>query len=381
MNAELDDKKFMEMALDLAERARGATSPNPLVGAVVVKNGRVVGRGYHAAAGKPHAEAGAIADAGKQSQGATLYVTLEPCNHFGRTPPCTHSILAAGIRRVVFAMADPNPDVTGGGAAYLREKGVEVTAGVHAVRAAQQNDWFVKYIQTKQPFVTAKCAATLDGRIAAKSGDARWVSGEASRAFVHRLRHSMDAIMVGRQTVERDNPSLTARLPDGGGKDPVRIILDTSLGISMEARVVRQASAAQTWIVCSAGADADRISQFESAGVRVLTAATRNGWIDLAPLMRQLGREGITSLLLEGGSKLMGSAFRAGIVDKVIFFYAPKISGGDDGFPICAGPGALQMRDCIGVTDIKVLRFGDDIMVQGYIARPDPVTGSEPGQS
>lgn len=372
MNAEAD-KKYMQMALDLAAQASGATSPNPLVGAVVVREGRVIGRGYHEAAGKPHAEVNAIEDAGSAAEGATLYVTLEPCNHFGRTPPCTHKILAAGIERVVIALADPNPDVTGGGENYLRDKGVSVTSGLCARRALYQNDWFVKYIRTKQPFVTAKCAATMDGRIAASSGDARWVTGKAARGFVHQLRHSVDAIMVGRQTVADDDPSLTTRLPEGGGKDPIRIIVDTDLGISTQAKVIQQASPAPTWIVCSSEVAQNKVQRLESAGVQVLTADVKDGWIDLSDLMGRLGREGVTSLLLEGGSKLMGSAIRSGIVDKVLFFYAPKLSGGDDGVPMCAGPGATLMKDCIGVTDVQVRRFDQDVLIEGYIDKPDSV--------
>lgn len=372
------DIQFMKAALELAERARGATSPNPLVGAVVVQGDQVVGQGYHAAAGKAHAEVSAIDDAGAQAKGATLYVTLEPCNHFGRTPPCTQKILDAGIRRVVIAMADPNPDVTGGGASFLIENGVTVATGVCGPEATRQNDWFIKYIRTKQPFVIAKCAATLDGRIAASSGDARWVTGEAARGFVHQLRHSVDAIMVGRQTVDQDDPSLTTRLPGGGGMDPTRIILDSSLGMSSGAKVVTQSSAAPTWIVCGPDAEPGRVKKFEAAGARILTATLCGGVIDLKPLMVTLGSEGITSLLLEGGSKLMGSAIRSGIVDKVLFFYAPKILAGDDGVPICAGPGAEKMGDAIGVSDLKVHRFSDDVLIEGYINRPDVGDGAQP---
>lgn len=380
MNEALD-KKYMKMALALAERARGATSPNPLVGAVVVRGEMVVGQGFHAAAGKAHAEVNAIEDAGAAARGATLYVTLEPCNHFGRTPPCTQKILEAGIQRVVIAMPDPNPDVAGGGAARLTENGVTVNLGVCAREAVRQNDWFIKYIRTKRPFVIAKCAATLDGRIAASSGDARWVTGEAARGFVHQLRHSVDAIMVGRRTVDQDDPSLTTRLPGAEGRDPTRIIMDSSLGISSEARVVTHASDAPTWIVCGPDANAERVKRFEAAGVRIVPAALRDGLIDLGPLMAVLGRAGITSLLLEGGSKLMGSAIRDGIVDKVLFFYAPKILAGDDGVPICAGPGAEQMRDAIGVSDLEVHRFGDDILIEGYISKPDPGSWFQPADS
>ena len=364
------DIGFMQMALDMAARGSGTTSPNPLVGAVVVRDGEVVGRGFHEAAGKAHAEVNAIEDAGAAAEGATLYVTLEPCNHIGRTPPCTRKILTAGIRRVVFAMADPNPHVAGGGADYLSEQGLEVTAGVLAGEALRQNDWFVKYIRSGLPFVTAKCAATLDGRIAASTGDARWVTGEASRTFVHRQRHAVDAIMVGRRTVEMDDPSLTTRLGQEVGIDPIRIILDTGLSTPIEAKVVRQSSPARTWIVCGPAVSAQRLRRFEAAGVRVLTSAVRDGRIDLNQLMERLGSEGVTSVLLEGGSTLMGAAIRSGIVDKVLFFYAPKITGGDDGFPICAGPGVVRMKDCFEVTDIRVHRFGSDVLIEGYIRMP-----------
>jgi diaminohydroxyphosphoribosylaminopyrimidine deaminase/5-amino-6-(5-phosphoribosylamino)uracil reductase len=378
---EATDQKFMRMALELAERARGATSPNPLVGAVVVQGETVVGQGFHAAAGKAHAEVNAIADAGAAAEGATLYVTLEPCNHFGRTPPCTHRILEAGLQRVVIALSDPNPDVTGGGAAYLAENGVAVDLGVCTREAARQNDWFIKYIRTKQPFVIAKCASTLDGRIAASSGDARWVTGKAARGFVHRLRHSVDAIMVGRQTVEQDDPSLTTRLPDGGGSDPTRIVLDSSLGISTRAKVVTLSSSSPTWVVCGPEADPERIKRFEAAGVRILKASLHDGWIDLKSLMGLLGGEGIASLLLEGGSRLMGSAIRSGIVDKVLFFYAPKILAGDDGSPICAGAGGIRMSDAVGVSDVEVHRFGDDVLIEGYLRRPELKSGPRPVDS
>ncbi len=236
----MNDRYFMKMALDLAVKGIGYTSPNPMVGAVVVKDGRLVGSGYHEMVGGPHAEVNAIDAAGEHAKGATLYVSLEPCNHTGRTPPCTEKILQAGIKRVVVAMHDPNTEVVGGGAKFLEQQGIQITTGVCQQQARKINEAFIKFIRTRRPFVIVKCASTLDGRIAARGGDAKWVTGDKARQFVHRLRHEVDGILIGINTVRKDDPSLTTRLPDNDGKDPVRIILDTHLTISPQAKVFRQ---------------------------------------------------------------------------------------------------------------------------------------------
>jgi len=363
----MDDLRFMQMALDAAARGRGFTSPNPMVGAVVVKDGTVVGQGYHQFAGGPHAEVNAIEAAGVQALGATLYVNLEPCNHTGRTPPCTLKIVAAGIRRVVVGMQDPNPAVTGGGADFLKQRGVEVTLGVCEEAAEALNEVFIKYIRTRRPFVIAKCAATLDGRIATRTGDSKWVTGEAARACVHEMRHAVDAILVGVGTVAADDPRLTTRIADRKVKDPVRVILDTHGRIPSSARVLRYASGAETIVVAGPAACAGVQRRIAGKGVRVIEAATRDGRIDLAALMGQLGEMGITSILVEGGSRVLASAFRAGVVDKACFFFAPLISGGDDGVPICSGPGSDRMRDCIRLVRIRTRRFDDDVMIEGYV--------------
>jgi diaminohydroxyphosphoribosylaminopyrimidine deaminase/5-amino-6-(5-phosphoribosylamino)uracil reductase len=363
----MDDQHFMQMALGLAIKGEGFTSPNPMVGAVVVKDGRVVGSGYHQMAGGPHAEVNAIDAAGKLAKGATLYVTLEPCNHTGRTPPCTRKILEAGIKRVVVSMMDPNEGVAGGGAGFLEQRGIRVTTGVCREQARKLIEAFVKFVRTRRPFVIAKCAATLDGRIATRSGDSKWVTGEKSRQFVHRLRHAVDGILVGINTVRTDNPSLTTRLPDGLGKDPVRIILDTHLSISPEAKLLRQESAADTILVAGKPVMQDKQTALEKDGIRVIQSKLKNGLIDMDALMDRLGAMGLTSLLIEGGSRVLTSAFSAGIVDKVFFFYAPKILGGDDGIPICSGPSPELMSQSIAVNNINVRRFGDDVMVEGYI--------------
>ena len=366
-----DDEKFMKMALDLASLGRGTTSPNPMVGAVVVKNGKVIGKGYHHAAGLAHAEVNALDEAGDDAKSATLYVTLEPCNHHGRTPPCTEKILEAGIERLVVAMPDPNPDVRGGGLDYLDRKGLDILCGVHQKEARELNEAFVKYVTTNKPFVILKCAATLDGQIATRSGDAKWVSNAASRNFVHQLRHAVDAILVGIGTVQKDDPQLTTRLPEGGGQNPIRLILDTNLSISEDARVVRSTQTAKTWIISAETAHShetqEKRTRLERMGVRLLTTPIHRGHVDLNALMAILGQQKITSLLIEGGGEVISGAIASDIVDKIMFFYAPKILGGNDGVPICKGQGKDRMQDAWPVSDIRVHRFEDDIMIEGYL--------------
>jgi diaminohydroxyphosphoribosylaminopyrimidine deaminase/5-amino-6-(5-phosphoribosylamino)uracil reductase len=256
--------------------------------------------------------------------------------------------------------------VTGGGADFLKQRGIEVTLGVCEEAAEALNEVFIKYIRTRRPFVIAKCAATLDGRIATRTGDSKWVTGEAARACVHELRHAVDAILVGVGTVAADDPRLTTRIADREVKDPVRVILDTHGRIPLSARVLHHASVADTIVVTGpAAADAQR--RIAGQGVRVIEAATRDGRIDLPALMGELGGRGITSILIEGGSRVLASAFRAGVVDKACFFFAPLISGGDDGVPICSGPGPDRMRDCIRLVRIRTRHFGDDVMIEGYV--------------
>jgi len=364
----MDDNHYMGLALDLAEQGLGYTSPNPMVGAVVVNHGKVVGQGYHEAVGQAHGEANAIDDAGDDARGASLYVTLEPCNHTGRTPPCTEKILASGVRRVVIAMADPNPDVRGNGAAYIKQNGIDVTVGICADRAARLNEAYAKFVVTKRPFVTMKCATTLDGRIATSTGDSKWISGEASRRYVHRLRHGVDAILVGKGTLHKDDPRLTTRLEDGEppGLDPTRIILDEDLSISGNAKALRPGSDSVTLLVTRPGVSEQEKERVERSGVRVLEIPLKNDWIDLALLLDELGKMGITSLLIEGGSRVFTSALSAGVVDKVVFFYAPKILGGDDGVPIFRGRGPVSMGDSLPLKDIRLQQFDDDIMIEGY---------------
>ena len=378
----MDHTIFMKMCLDLAARGEGYTSPNPMVGAVVVREGKIVGKGYHQTAGEPHAEVHAINDAGPSAKNATLYVNLEPCNHAGRTPPCTEKIIEAGIRQVVVGMHDPNPGVKGGGIDFLEQNGVSVIMGVCEKEAKRLNEVFVKYIQTARPFVIVKCASTLDGRIATRTGDSKWITGPESRQFVHRLRHAADAIMVGIETVKTDDPSLTTRLPENRGRDPIRIILDTRFSIDETAKLLHLESDSATIVVIGdqmvdqtvdLGVDSDfaeKKSRLEKRGVRIVSSPVKNGLISLDSLVTQLGGLGVTSILIEGGSRVIASAFRDDIVDKVHFFYAPKILGGDDGKPICSGAGPERIDGCLPVNDVTVRRFGDDFMVEGYIGKP-----------
>jgi diaminohydroxyphosphoribosylaminopyrimidine deaminase / 5-amino-6-(5-phosphoribosylamino)uracil reductase len=368
----MDPETYMQIALELAAKGAGYTSPNPMVGAVVVDpDGRIVGQGYHQSAGGPHAEVHAIDDAGPAAKGATLFVTLEPCNHFGRTPPCTQKILDVGISHVVVAMPDPNPKVTGGGKAYLASRGIRVTTGVCEEQARRLNESFIKFITTRRPFVTLKCAATLDGRLATRTGDSRWITGEASRTYVHNLRHAYDAILVGVRTVITDNPRLTARIPaspDGRKpKDPLRVILDTRLTVPDDSSVLHPESDADTLIVTGPILTERQNALARNPKVRILESPLLNGRIDLNALMDSLGDMGVTSLFIEGGSRVIATSLAAGIVDKILFFYAPKISGGDDGVPICRGPGPEFMKDCIAVNTVSVRQYDNDILIEGYL--------------
>lgn len=367
----MNDMRMMKLALDLARKGIGFTSPNPMVGAVLVKNGQIVGRGYHEATGKPHAEVNAIEDAGPLAKGATLYVTLEPCNHFGKTPPCTQKIIAAGIKSVVAAMQDPNPDVTGDGIECLQQHGITVRTGVCEAEARKLNESFIKYTTTRRPFVILKCAATLDGRIATRTGDSKWITNTESRQFVHQLRHAVDAIMVGVHTIRQDDPRLTTRLEKGRGKDPIRIVLDTRFSVPEDANVLQLRSDSATFLVTGPLTDEQRQKtvRLEKRNVRILESSLKKNRIDLDSLMVRLGAEGITSLLIEGGAEVFGSALAGGIVDKVFFFYAPKILGGDDGIPICKGVGPQQMDQCIRVKNLTVHRFSDDVLIEGYIEK------------
>lgn len=365
----MDDLHYMRLALRLAARGAGRTAPNPMVGAVLVRDGRVIGRGFHRKAGAPHAEVEAIdAAATADITGATLYVTLEPCNHIGRTPPCTEKILEAGIRRVVAAMRDPNPHVSGQGLARLAAAGCEVRLGLGEAQAARLNEAWLAWLASGRPFVTVKCAATLDGRIATRSGDARWVTGEAARRHVHRLRNASDAILVGIDTVLRDDPQLTTRLPGRRrGKDPLRVVLDRQLRLPIAARLLNCASPAGTVVFCGPEAAIDRRQQLAAAGATVVEVPACENRLALDAVLTHLGGMGIVNLLVEGGASVIGSFLAARRVDKLMLFLAPKLLGGDDGVPICRGQGAVRMADALRLDGMRLRRFGPDILLEGYL--------------
>lgn len=362
------DLIYMTEAIELAKKAKGFTSPNPIVGAVVVKDNTIVGKGYHKAAGGPHAEVHAIDDAGEDAGGATIYVTLEPCNHFGKTPPCTHKIINAGIKRVVVGCKDPNPFVSGNGIQYLKENGIEVESGLLEKKAERLIEDFIWYIQNdKKPFVILKCAATLDGQIATSSGDSKWITNERSRGYGHQVRHEVDAILIGSGTLHADDPSLTARITGQTTKDPVRVVLDTHLSIQPDSKLLHLNSEAKTIIVTGPDVPESKIKAIEKYGAQIIEVPLLNQRLDLNQVMIKLGQLSILSLLIEGGGTIAGAALKAGIVNKVLYFMAPKFLGGSDGIPVFNGPGPDRIADAFKLGNMDVTRFGEDLLIQGYL--------------
>jgi len=362
------DIRFMRLAIHEARKGLGKTSPNPCVGAVVVKDGLLIAQGYHRKAGMPHAEANALAMAGRDAAGATIYVTLEPCNHTGRTPPCTEKILAAGIKRVVVGMNDPNPLVSGGGNAYLSSRGLSVISGILEDECRQLNRPFIKHVTSGLPWVIMKAGLSVDGRIATRSGHSNWVTCDESRRQVHRLRDKVDAILVGSGTALADDPSLTARVAGRRGRDPLRVVLDTTLQMSADARMLQLESAAQTWIFCGPDADPDRRKQLEEAGAVVKKVALDPlGGLELTAVLKELGRADITSLLVEGGGTVHAAFLRDELYDQANLFIAP-IFIGSEGVPVVGelGIDRIDERKCF--TMMKTRRLGCDVMIEGLFA-------------
>lgn len=360
------DEQFMRQALSLARRGLGSTSPNPVVGALVVKEGRIIGSGYHKRAGAPHAEIEAIGRAGNGARGATLYVTLEPCHHYGRTPPCTRAILEGGIRTVVVGIGDPNPHVEGGGAEYLRAQGLEVRCGVLEEECERANEVYIKYVTQGSPFVIVKGALTLDGWIATHTGDSKWITNEKSRRFVHTLRRRTDAIMVGVETVIADDPLLTPYLRKGAAPDPVRVIVDTHLRVPLESRILSGETSTLTCIAVGSKVSTTQRKRIEGLGARVIRCKVRDGQVDLEDLLDKLAKSSICSVLVEGGASLFTSVIRERLVDKYYLFLAPKLLGGDNGVPFTRGAGCDIIKDCVELKSVRVRRFDDDIMVEAY---------------
>lgn len=361
---------FMEAALAEAAKGLGRTHPNPVVGVVIVKNGRILGRGFHKKAGTAHAEVIALEAAGPKARGADLYTTLEPCNHFGRTPPCSEAILQAGIKRVVCASADPNPVVNGKGIARLRRAGVEVVTGVLREQADRLNRPFFKHVRTGMPWVTLKAAVTLDGKLATARGDSKWVTSEVSREHVHRLRDRVDAILIGANTARLDDPKLTTRLPNGEGRDPIRVVVDTRLALPPRLRLFTQRSPAKTIVATVASADGRKARALARAGVEVWQVGGK-GQVDLAQLLRRLGQEGLTHVLVEGGAALFGSLVRAGLADELVLFVAPKLLGGD-GLSWLGPLGIGRMGDAVRLQEVSHEQSGEDLVVRGRLAPRTP---------
>ncbi len=370
-NQAIKDKHYMRSALRLAEKGRGRTSPNPMVGAVLVKDDQVLGEGYHKRAGADHAEIAALNQAGENAAGATLYINLEPCCYQGLTPPCVDRLIEAKLSRVVIAMLDPNPKVKGRSVRLMQAAGIQVDAGLMAEQARFQNEVFLKYVTTNLPFIILKIALSMDGKIATKTGDSRWVSCKESREFVHKLRNIVDATCVGIGTIIRDDSRLTTRLKNKRGRDSIRVVIDSLLRVPLGANIFTEKSNAGNIIVTTKNAFFKRKGDIEKTGSRVLEVRHRSrNKVDLTHMAQELGKLGITSVMIEGGAEIAASAIQEGIVDKIIFFISPKIIGGKTAPGPVGGEGIAKMTDVIKLKHIRTKRFGEDIMIEGYIEKP-----------
>jgi len=360
----MDDERWMKRALHLAEKGKGRTSPNPMVGAILVKDGKMVGEGHHAKAGEAHAEIVALQQAGEEAEGAILYLNLEPCTHYGKTPPCVPQVIEAGVKRVVIGMEDPNPLVKGKGIEILRKAGLDVEVGILEKECRRLNEAFCKYILKKEPFVVLKVAATLDGKMATRNGDSKWISGEASRRFVHKLRDQVDGVLVGIGTVLKDNPMLTARIR--GGRDPYRIVLDSRLKIPEEAKVIGT-SPSKAIIASTELAPKDKIEKLEKRGVQILILDSKEGRVNLKSCLSKLGEMGMMNLLVEGGSQVNGSFLDEGGIGKLLLFLSPKLIGDQQALGIFGGKGASNLQKATALKEIKAKRIGEDILLEGYL--------------
>lgn len=359
------DEKYMKLAMQLAGNAIGRTSPNPLVGAVIVKDNRVVGCGWHRKAGTPHAEVHALNQAGELAQGADVYVTLEPCAHYGKTPPCAKALVEAKVKNVYGGLLDVNPKVAGKGFKILEDAGIHVEYGFLQDELRKQNEVFFKWIEHKKPFVVLKAAMTLDGKIATATGQSKWITNETSRAYGYKLRDIYDGIMVGINTVIEDNPMLTARVD--GGKNPIRIVVDSSLKIDINANVVQDKSA-KTIIATTDKADKDKILKLQAQDVDVIVVdKDENDKVDIEKLLDILGQQNICSILVEGGATLSGSFVAKKLVDKVYFFIAPKIIGGKEAKTPVAGTGILNLQEALALKDIQIEKLEEDILIIGRV--------------
>jgi diaminohydroxyphosphoribosylaminopyrimidine deaminase/5-amino-6-(5-phosphoribosylamino)uracil reductase len=355
---------YMNLAVKLALKAKGKTSPNPMVGALVVKDGHIIGKGYHERAGANHAEIVALDEAAKLAKGATLYVTLEPCCHLGRTGPCVDRIIKSGIKRVIVGMIDPNPLNNGRGIKILRQQKIKVDVGFLEDKLRKLNESFIKYISRKIPFVTVKVGQSLDGKIATKTGDSKWITSDRSRAYAHRIRQYYDAIMVGVNTVLRDNPKLDTWFSK---KQPLKIVIDSQLSIPQNANIFfRNSQVTIVTLPISAGQETENRKMLAEKA-RILEVKEKAGQINLKNMMRKLAQQGVTNILVEGGGTLIGSLFDEGLVDKVIFFISPKIIGGKEAISSVMGKGVARIDRAMKLKEISIKRLGEDLLIEGYV--------------
>ena len=361
-----DDGRFMQVALELAEKGIGRVEPNPMVGAVMVKDGKVVGQGHHEYFGGPHAEVCVLEEAGSSSRGATLYVTLEPCAHHGKTSPCVERLIEAGIKRVVMATMDPNPETKSKGADKLRQAGIEVVTGVMAEEAGKLNAPFFKLMTVGLPYVTAKWAMSLDGKTATHTGDSQWISSQESREYAHKVRSQVDMMVVGIGTVLRDDPLLTCRHHEGG-RNPKRLVMDTRARLPLDSQLVRTISESEVVVAATHHAPAERLDKLSKAGCRLMIVEGRGSKVDPVELMMLLGKEKITNILVEGGGILMASFFEEGLVDKVMAFISPKIIGGGEASMPVLGIGADKVEDALALKDVSTRVFGEDVLIEGIV--------------
>lgn len=357
--------EYMQLAIELAKKGMGHTSPNPMVGCVVVKDGRIMTDGYHEKYGEYHAERNALNKCEEDLVGADLYVTLEPCCHQGQTPPCTDIILERGIGRVFIGAMDPNPKVAGKGAQILREHGVEVETGILEKECLELNEVFMHYISTGFPYVAMKYAMTMDGKIATYTGDSKWVTGEVARHHVHELRRRYSAIMIGIGTVLVDDPMLNCRIPDG--VDPVRVICDSRLRIPMESRIVQTAKEIPTIVVYAVG-NAVKEKELEEAGIELIRMDER-GKVDFVQLLKELGSRKIDSVLIEGGGTFHGTVLKSGMVNRIYCYIAPKLIGGKDAKSPVEGDGFSYMREALEITETRITKLGEDICITGCVRK------------
>jgi len=358
-------KKFMRIAIALARKGAGKVSPNPMVGCVIVKDGRVIASAYHKSFGGPHAEAIALKKAGKRSDGATLYVTLEPCSYFGKTPACTDAIMASGIREVIAAMADPNPANDGRGFRILRKSGIEVAFGILRKEAETLNKHLIDAMKRRRPFVTLKLAQSIDGKIATRTGDSKWISSDASRAMVQKIRSRNDAIMVGINTVIKDDPLLSIR---ASRRQPVKIVVDSMLKTSANARILnRKISPGRVIIAATGRASKAKEKLLSARGAEILRLGARGGRVDLRSLMKTLACMGMANVLVEGGGELAGSLFKDRLVDKALFFVGPILVGGRDAPTSVGGSGIERIKDAVRLKDIKLKRIKEDLLVEADV--------------